>query len=94
MYGERLFRCPKNSFSEKSSIFAAFLSEVGVDNIDTRVAQAFVWTIVKYVVKSSDELFFMRKGYSEIVSVWWSRYVEIAVINRQEITQQKIFTFF
>ena len=74
--------------------FAAFLSEVGVDNIDTRVAQAFVWTIVKYVVKSSDELFFMCKGYSEIVSVWWSRSVEIVVINRQEITQQKIFTFF
>lgn len=36
----------------------------------------------------------MRKGYIEIVSAWWSRTVEIVVINRQEITQQNIFTFF
>ena len=39
---------------------------MGVGNINTRVAQGFVWTTVKYVVKSSDQLFSMRKGYSEI----------------------------
>ena len=46
--------------------FASVLSEMGVGNINTRVAQGFVWTTVKYVVKSSDQLFSMRKGYSEI----------------------------
>ena len=34
--------------------FVVVLSEMGVGNIDIRVAQGFVRTIEKYVVKSSD----------------------------------------
>ena len=52
MYGDRLFRRPKNDFGERSSLFVAVLSEMGVDNIDTRVAQGFVRTAMKYEVKS------------------------------------------
>ena len=89
------FDVPKKQFWwEIIDFFAAFLPEMGVDNINTRVAQAFAWTIEKYVVKSSNELFFMREGYIGIDSAWWSRTVEIMVINRQEITQQNVFTFF
>ena len=46
--------------------FAAVLSGMGVGNSDTRVAQGFVRTTMKYSVKSSDKLFSMRMGYGEI----------------------------
>ena len=46
------FDVQKNDFGERSSLFVAVLSEMGVDNIDTRVAQGFVRTAVKYEVKS------------------------------------------
>ena len=39
---------------------------MGVGNSDTRVAQGFVRTTLKYSVKSSDKLFSMRMGYGEI----------------------------
>ena len=39
---------------------------MGVGNSDTREAQGFVRTTVKYVVKSSYKLFSMRMGYGEI----------------------------
>ena len=39
---------------------------MGVGNSDTREAQGCVRTTVKYSVKSSDKLFFMRMGYGEI----------------------------
>ena len=34
--------------------FVVVLSELGVGYIDTRIAQGFVQTVVKYVVKSND----------------------------------------
>ena len=46
------FDVQKNDFGEKSSLFVAVLSEMGVDNIDTRVAQGFVRTAMKYEVKN------------------------------------------
>ena len=46
--------------------FAAVLSGMGVGNSDTRVAQGFVRTTVKYIVKFSYKLFSMRMGYGEI----------------------------
>ena len=61
MYGERLFRRKKNNFGERHRFFAAVLSGMGVGNSDTSVAQGFVRTTVKYVVKFS-----MRMGYGEI----------------------------
>ena len=54
-YGERLFRHSKKiDFGERSSLFVVVLSEMSVGNIDIRVAQGFVRTIEKYLVKSSD----------------------------------------
>ena len=46
------FDVQKNDFGERSSLFVAVLSDMGVDNIDTRVAQGFVRTAMKYEVKS------------------------------------------
>ena len=46
------FDVQKNDFGERSSLFVAVLSEMGVDNIDTRVAQGFVRAAVKNEVKS------------------------------------------
>ena len=46
------FDVQKNDFGERSSLFVAVLSEMGVDNIDTRVAHGFVRTAMKYEVKS------------------------------------------
>ena len=66
MYGERLFRRKKNNFGERHRFFAAVLSGMGVGNSDTRVAQGFVRTTMKYSVKSSDKQFSMRMGYGEI----------------------------
>ena len=40
--------------------------DVGIN--DSRVAQGFVWTTVKYLVKSSDYLFSMRKGLVKLTS--------------------------
>ena len=56
----------KNNFGERHRFFAAVLSGMGVGNSDTRVAQGFVRTTLKYSVKSSDKLFSMRMGYGEI----------------------------
>ena len=63
----------KGCFDAKKTIlvrdhrfFAAVLSGMGVGNSDTREAQGFVRTTVKYVVKSSYKLFSMRMGYGEI----------------------------
>ena len=44
----------KIDFGERSSLFVVVLSEMSVGNIDIRVAQGFVRTIEKYLVKSSD----------------------------------------
>ena len=46
------FDVQKNDLGERSSLFVAVLLEMGVDNIDTRVAQDFVRTAMKYEVKS------------------------------------------
>ena len=55
MYGERLFRHSKKSILVRDRhFFVVVLSEMSVDNIDIRVAQGFVRTIEKYLVKSSD----------------------------------------
>ena len=63
----------KGCFDAKKTIlvrdhrfFAAVLSGMGVGNSDTRVAQGFVRTTVKYIVKFSYKLFSMRMGYGEI----------------------------
>lgn len=68
MYCERLFRRPKNILVRDHRFFAAVVSWVGVRNFDAGVAQGFVWTTVKYVVKSSDYLFSMRKGLVKLTS--------------------------
>ena len=60
------FNVRRNDFGERSSLFCAVFSETGVGYFDTKVAQGFVRTTVKYSVKSSDKFFSMRKGYSEI----------------------------
>ena len=67
MYGERFFQRPKKQFWwEIIASLPLFLSRMGVGNSDTREAQGCVRTTVKYSVKSSDKLFFMRMGYGEI----------------------------
>ena len=60
------FNVQRNDFGERSSLFCAVFSETSVGYFDTKVAQGFVRTTVKYSVKSSDKFFSMRKGYSEI----------------------------
>ena len=63
MWGERLFRRQKKTILVRDHcFFAAVSSEMGMGGIDTREAQGFVRTTVKYIVKSSDWLSSMHKG--------------------------------
>ena len=48
------FDVEKIDFGERSWLFTAVLFEMGVSNIDTGEMQGFVWTTVKYAVKSND----------------------------------------
>ena len=67
--------------------FDAVLSEMDLGNVDTREVQLFVRTTLKYVVRKTDQHFYMRKVYCEPDFAKLSRDLGILVINRQEINQ-------
>ena len=87
MYGERSFQCPKTILERDYRFFDAVLSEMDLGNVDTREVQLFVRTTLKYVVRKTDQHFYMRKVYYEPDFAKLSRDLGILVINRQEINQ-------
>ena len=52
--------------------FAAVLSYMDKDNVDTREVQVFVAITAIYVIKYTDKLLSLLKVYCEIVITYWS----------------------
>ena len=77
----------KNDFGERLSLFRRCFIRMDLGNVDTREVQLFVRTTLKYVVRKTDQHFYMRKVYCEPDFAKLSRDLGILVINRQEIDQ-------
>ena len=75
MYGERLFQGPKKThYEERLSLFRRCFVRIGLFNkCWYKGSVSFVWTTMKYEVKSTDYLFTTRKVCCEIDIMYWSR---------------------
>ena len=62
--------------------FAAVLSYMDKDNVDTREVQVFVAITAIYVIKYTDKLLSLLKVYCEIVITYWSWRITKLAINR------------